>query len=126
MHFKVVLTTVLFLASTFTYLAQKNDANQGLKNFTITNLGTVYTSNQLTSAVEKADWCGYFHQTLRYTIIFEDGAIVELLSKKELTGSEKLNDACFQNENTKDNGIYKIHESGILIRMMSAKNTSKN
>ncbi len=94
--------------------------------FVVTKIGTKYTEAQLKESVEKADWCGYFHESSRYTITFDDGATVELLSKKEISSSEKLNDACFQNENIKDNGIYKIHESGALVRMLSARNTSKN
>jgi len=93
--------------------------------FSISKLGSNYTESQLLESITKADWCGYYHITDRYQIMFDDGAIVELFSKKEL-GELTLNNACFQNENNKDNGIYKIHESGILIRMLSARNTSKN
>jgi len=99
----------------------------GQKNFAYINkLGSKYSANEILEAIYKADWCGYFHETSRYTLTFEDGATVELLSKKELNKEVTLNDVCFQNENTTDNGIYKIHESGILIRMLSARNTSKN
>lgn len=99
---------------------------QGQSNFfVVTKTGTKYTEAQLKESVKKADWCGYFHENSRYLLTFEDGSTVELFSKTEL-GELRLNDACFQNENTKDNGIYKIHESGILIRMLSARNTSKN
>jgi hypothetical protein len=45
---------------------------------------------------------------------------------EEFDIKKNLSEACFQNENIKDNGIYKIHESGVLIRMLSARNTSKN
>jgi hypothetical protein len=93
--------------------------------FVVTKTGTKYTEAQLKESVEKADWCGYFNENSRYLLTFEDGSTVELFSKKEL-GEVTLNGVCFQNENTTDNGIYKIHKSGILIRMLSARNTSKN
>lgn len=99
---------------------------QGQSNFfEIKKAGTKYTEVQLKKSIEKADWCGYFHENSRYLITFEDGSTVELYSKQELDDTTLL-DACFQSENIKDNGIYKIHESGILIRMVSARNTSKN
>jgi hypothetical protein len=47
------------------------------------------------------------------------------LSKKEL-GSTEFDENCFQNEKTEDPATYKIHESGIIVRMVSARNTSKN
>lgn len=94
--------------------------------FTVIKTGTNYSENELKESIKKADWCGYFNETSRFILSFDDGAIVELFSKKELVGVEIFKDSCFQNENTKDNGVYKIHESGILIRMLSARNTSKN
>lgn len=116
---KNLYVTILFFASTHFLFGQKEIA-------VVKKLGTKYSEIKILEAVKKADWCGYFHETSGYTITFDDGATVELLSKKEIISSVKLNDTCFQNENTQDNGIYKIHESGILIRMLSARNTSKN
>jgi hypothetical protein len=95
--------------------------------FEITKLGNQYTRSQLENAVFQADWCGYFHSSERYQLIFDDGAIVELLSMTEAFDiKNKLSETCFQNERTKDNGTFKIHKSGVLMRMLSARNTSKN
>ena len=110
---------ILFIALSNSFFGQKEVA-------IIKNLGAKYSEKEILEAVNRADWCGYFHETSRYTLTFEDGASVELLSKKELNEEVIQNDACFQNQNTKDNGIYKIHDSGVLIRMLSARNTSKN
>ncbi len=110
----------------FLILFFSNQSFSQSQNFKIQNMGRKYSEKELVTALFNADWCGYFHESSRYTITFDDGATVELLSKKEISSSEKLNDACFQNENIKDNGIYKIHESGALVRMLSARNTSKN
>ena len=116
---KTIITAFLILF----FLNQSFSQSQ---NFEVKKMGKKYSEIQLVTALSNADWCGYFHENSRYIITFDDGASVELLSKKEISSSEKLNDACFQNENIKDNGIYKIHESGALVRMLSARNTSKN
>ena len=116
---KILLSFVTIFMFSQSYYGQKNIAY-------INKLGSKYSANEIIEAINKADWCGYFHETSRYTLTFEDGATVELLSKKELSVEVIQNDSCFQNENTRDNGIYKIHENGILIRMLSARNTSKN
>lgn len=95
--------------------------------FQIIKLGGNYSLSQLESSVRKADWCGYFHKSERYQLKFDDGSIVELLPMSEDFDIKKnLSATCSQSENTKDIGVYKIHESGVLIRMLSARNTSKN
>ncbi len=116
---KILLSFVTIVVFSQSYYGQNNIAY-------IKKLGSKYSAIEILKAINKADWCGYFHETSRYTLTFEDGATVELLSKKELNKEVIQNDECFQNENTRDNGIYKIHESGVLIRMLSARNTSKN
>ena len=94
--------------------------------YIITKPGRKYSVEQLNTALSKADWCGYFHYFERYQIIFDDGTEVELISKKEMTLDNLVNDECFQSEKIKDDGIYSVHESGRLLRMLSARNTSKN
>ncbi len=95
--------------------------------FRIVKLGEQYSLSQLESSMRDADWCGYFHKSERYQLKFDDGTIVELLSMSEDFDLKKnLSETCYQNENTKDIGVYKIHESGALIRMLSARNTTKN
>lgn len=108
----------LFLFSTYSSSAQSNF-------YKITNQGNKYTNEELATSISKGDWCGYFHVESHYQLKFDDGAVVELLSKKEL-GSTEFDENCFQNEKTEDPATYKIHESGIIIRMVSARNTSKN
>jgi hypothetical protein len=118
MNIKLFFSLLFAFSISYSVNSQKNIC-------TIKTIGNKYSESDILEAVTKADWCGYFHENSRLLLTFDDGAIVELFSKKEL-GEVTLNDSCFQNENTKDNGVYKIHESGILIRMMSARNTSKN
>jgi hypothetical protein len=95
--------------------------------FEIKTLGTKYSKNDLSDAIFKADWCGYFNNNSRFKINFDDGAIVELLSgKEEFDNKNQLNQNCFQTELIEDKGMFKIHESGILVKMLSARNTTKN
>ena len=95
------------------------------KNFKIVNLGKSYSESTLIDAVNKADWCGYYHQNQRFIIKFDDDARIELFSKTEITNLN-LSESCFQVEKTFDEATYKIHENGGIIRMVSARNTTKN
>lgn len=72
--------------------------------FIITKPGKKYSVEQLNTALSKADWCGYFHHFERYQITFDDGAEVELISKKEMTLDNLVIDECFQLEKIKDAG----------------------
>jgi hypothetical protein len=99
----------------------------GQSFYSIKKLGNNYSKEQLEEAMKKADWCGYFHKSERYQLSFDDGAIVELHSLTEdFDNKNNLSESCFQTERIKDIGIFKIHESGVLIRMLSARNTTKN
>ncbi|MBM3185485.1 MAG: hypothetical protein FJZ67_04230 [Bacteroidetes bacterium] len=78
--------------------------------FHIIKLGEKYSLSQLESSIRKADWCGYFHKSERYQLKFDDGSIVELLTISEDFDIKKnLSETCYQSENTKDIGVYKIH-----------------
>lgn len=95
--------------------------------FEIKKYGAKYAAEDITTAMLKADWCGYFNSTSRLKLNFDDGTVVELLSGMEnFDKKPELNENCFQSEITEDNGLFKIHESGVLVKMLSARNTSKN
>lgn len=112
---------------TFSLIFVLNSIFSQKEFFQIIKLGEKYSLSQLESSIRQADWCGYFHKSERYQLKFDDGSIVELLSDSDDFDSKKnFDSACFQDEITKDNATYKIHETGILIRMLSARNTSKN
>lgn len=116
---RVLLLLAVFCGTTFTIQSQVNCAS-------VKSLGRKYSTSQILEAINKADWCGYFHESEHYQLNFDDGAKVELFSMLELENKNDLDETCFQNKSTTDQGVYKIHESGILIRMLSARNTSKN
>ena len=127
MLLKIGIFTLGFLLLITTSFAQKNTIAQNHKHFEIINIGSKYAKNQIDSAMEKADWCGYFNSTSRLTLNFDDGTVVELLSGEEdFDLKTHLNENCFQSEVIEDKGLFKIHESGILVKMLSARNTSKN
>ncbi len=125
--FKLYKTKRMKVIFTFTLIFVLNSIFSQKDFFKIVKLGERYSISQLESSVRQADWCGYFHKSDYYQLKFDDGTVVELFPMTEDFEIKKnLSEACFQNENVKDNGVYKIHESGVLIRMLSARNTSKN
>jgi hypothetical protein len=127
MLLKIGILTLGFFLSITTSFAQKNTISQNHKHFEIINVGSKYAKNQIDSAMEKADWCGYFNNTSRLKLNFDDGTVVELLSGEEdFDLKTHLNENCFQSEVIEDKGLFKIHESGTLVKMLSARNTSKN
>jgi hypothetical protein len=91
----------------------------------VLQIGNRYTSDEILLAISKADWCGYLHESERLKLNFDDGTVVELFSKSELTLSN-FPPECFQNNTTLDTGFYKIHSGGSLVRMVRVSNTSKN
>ena len=116
---KIIPLLFLLFSSSFSF-AQKDF-------FEIKTLGTKYTENDLSVAMKKADWCGYFNSNSRFKINFDDGAIIELLAGKEdFDIKNQFDQNCFQTELMEDKGMFKIHESGILVKMLSARNTTKN
>jgi len=93
----------------------------------INTLGNKYNSNELIEAVENADWCGVYHVTENFKLTFDDGSIVLLGNKGELNNTDThLVEDCFQASLVEDNGIYAIHESGILLRRTFSQTKTKN
>ncbi len=116
---KIITFLFLFISSSISF-SQK-------QFFEIKKLGSKYTENDLSVAMKKADWCGYFNSASRLILNFDDGTVVELLSGEEdFDLKNELNKNCFQIEVIEDKALFKIHESGILVKMLSARNTTKN
>lgn len=94
-------------------------------------LGSQYSNQQLTAAIENANWCGYYHQTENYELRFNDGAIVTLKNKSQLqsTGNEIfMNEKCFQNILTKSEYVHIINPDGWIMvpKEKEAIKTKKN
>lgn len=92
--------------------------------FLIESLGSKYTKRELTDAMKNADWCGYFNADYKVKLTFDDGAIVYLLSKNDLKTNAPKAD-CFKNTQTTDIAVYSIHQTGVIIRNLSANKFKK-
>ena len=57
----------------------------GQVNFHEIKLGSKYSEQALTEAIEKANWCGYYHEFENYELRFDDGAVVKLKNKMQLS-----------------------------------------
>ncbi len=87
--------------------------------FEIKNVGTLYSSKQLDSAMVAADFCHFFFEDKRRVMNFSDGSVVELLQKGELVGYE---DACFvSSANQRSNEYWEISSTGTLIRRLQTR-----
>ena len=88
MH-KLFILAFLFISS----------ISRAQEKFEIQKIGTKYSAEQIKTAFKKADFCGSFYNSKRNTIKMDDGAVIELFSKFEL--SEKnisMNEECFLND----------------------------
>ena len=107
-HFLVIGFLCLFSSSSFSQA-----------QFEIVNLGNNYSASQIESALNNSNLCGYYYTLHRRLLVFNDGAIVELLNQQETSG---LDDNCFivKQENTNDyDNVWEISENGHLIRRIA-------
>ena len=98
------IATAIFLLS-FSYL------NAQETTFTITKVGDKYSQEQIETAMEAADWCGYYFENEAHSIAFDDGSVVEFKSAKELTS---LDVSCV-GESYEDTRVYATHKTGRVI-----------
>jgi hypothetical protein len=76
-----------------------SSSTRAQEKFEIQNTGTKYSIEQIAAAFKNADFCGSFYNTKRNIIKLDDGAIVELFSKSELSEKSIALDAkCFLND----------------------------
>jgi len=104
-----LLLSLLLLLSNFTI---------GQVSFHEIKLGSKYSEQALTEAIEKANWCGYYHEFENYELRFDDGAIVRLKNKAQLSTSANeglLEEHCFQNVYDKSDNIHFINSSGWIV-----------
>lgn len=87
----------------------------GQKTYFKLQKGSKYSIEELSNAVENANWCGYFHLSANYEIHFDDGAVVKLKNKAQLNSKDNesiMNDHCFQNIYTKSEDVHIINSKG--------------
>ena len=78
--------------------------------------GSKYSLEELKAAVQKANWCGYYHESSNFQLKFDDGAVIHLKNKAQVLLNENPMDSkCFQNELTASNNIYVISSDGWLL-----------
>jgi len=93
--------------------------------FEVLKTGTKYTSNFLNASFTKAEFCGRINPTQSYTIKFDDGAEVKILSAVESDISEKSE--CVRSNDVDESGItWSISANGILLKQNSVKPSKKS
>jgi hypothetical protein len=67
--------------------------------FQIQHLGIKYSESILHESLVKADWCQSINPTSNYKITFDDGAIVNVISYKELIMQHMaIEESCIRSE----------------------------
>lgn len=96
------------------------------ENFRIVKVGTKYSKELITQAFTKANMCGHFYETKSNDIVFDDGTIVRLLSKREMASNSAFSDDCFIADNTKlETVVWSITSSGYLTKGYSYNQNAK-
>jgi hypothetical protein len=107
---KTILLSSLFLLLSYCAIGQVN--------FHEMKLGSKYSEQALIEAIEKANWCGYYHEFENYELRFDDGAVVKLKNKMQLSSNSKeepIEENCFQNISGKSVNIHFINSSGWIV-----------
>lgn len=86
-------------------------------DFTIVKIGDKYSKEVLTNAFEKADMCGHYYFSKPNDIVFDDGSIVRLHSRKDMIDNPTLSDSCFMFDDAKPgNFSWSITTSGHIAK----------
>lgn len=113
---------LILLAFSFNSLGQV----QNPKVFNVKSVGSQYSMDEIETAMLKADWCGMINPNSSYEINFEDGSLVEMLSKNILDAKNIVVDfECVRSADETDKATYKIAENGYIIRLVSKDTNSK-
>tara|TARA_B110000046_G_C12970211_1_gene388582 strand:+ start:549 stop:914 length:366 start_codon:yes stop_codon:yes gene_type:complete len=91
-------------------------------------LGSTYSIEELQTAVSKSNWCGYYHETENFQLLFDDGAIVFLKNKAGHLASPNSvspSSSCYQAEITSSDNIYVITSEGWIIVPKSSEEIKK-
>jgi len=118
---KKLVCLILLLGSFFSFSQNKS------KYYQISKLGSRYSSELITEAFNNANMCGNFYETLPNDIIFDDGTIVRLVSKKELTGNTAFSDDCFLEDSSKKQSIlWGILPNGTITKGYNSNQNTKS
>lgn len=91
------------------------------ETYEVTTLGSMYSMEQIQSAIDNANMCGYFYQDETRTLYFKDGSIVEL---KKASDIQNLDSSCVtQVYANHQEQVWEIAPNGHLIKRMVANPT---
>jgi hypothetical protein len=89
-------------------------------NYKIIKLGNKYSEELVQKAFSSANLCGSYYETKNHDIIFDDGLIVRLLSRKDLN-TKNMKDECFVSDKTDFSNItWSISLNGIIVKGYAA------
>ena len=118
------LFLLIIFSGPFFLTAQTRPAENKPASFSIVKMGTKYSVDLVKTAFEKANMCGYYYENLPNDIVFDDGTVVRLHSKKEQSLNNTLSPSCFRPDSFKQvPGIWSILPSGYLAKGMQAMGT---
>lgn len=107
---KLLLLILMFFCLSL-YSQSKNE------NFRIVKVGTKYSEELITQAFIKANMCGHIYKTKSNDIVFDDGTIVRLLSKKEMASDTAFSDDCIMADDVKlETVVWSIMPNGYLTK----------
>lgn len=92
-------TLMIIFFSSIIY-GQESSNQNNTKTFQIIKTGSKYSENQFLTTLKETDFCGLYLESISHDIEFDDGSIVRLLSKQEISNSN-LSSECFVSNNYK-------------------------
>jgi len=121
---KIDLKRLFFIASLALFVIQGNVViSQEIHNpnvFRIQQLGVKYSESLIHESLLRADWCQSINPTSNYNLTFDDGAIVKVISSKELkTQNINIEESCIRFKDLEDNFRYSISNEGYIVRFVS-------
>ena len=89
----------------------------GQKIFSVEEVGSKYTQNQILYALEAANWCGYVNPSESYLIKFDDGATVRISSFQEIDmEGVSFDSSCVREKNIqeRETTVWSISNNNVL------------
>jgi hypothetical protein len=119
---KKMILMLVALTSSFCLIAQ--DFNT--KGYAVKELGSKFSIDEITNAIEAANWCSYRYQNKRQVLTFKSGIIIELYSVNELNNSSiNIDQNCVLPDSIVLKDEFAIHEASKKILRLRTKVSSK-
>ena len=89
--------------------------------------GQNYSLPQIQTAIESADFCGYYYTDERHLLVFDDGTEVELKSNDELLiEGVTLANSCVTSDRKENPVVWAIGGNGKILRSGSSTGKLSN